>query len=140
MGVPELPTPKSSANHVGQPPGRHYKEDICLITGEPELPTAQGHHEDALEQLELRCGACDEATEGKGSQNPCSPQEPSPVSSLGLCLLWGSSHWDPMKELKDLHRPKVHDPKSSVCHPPVTSGFHSELSDPIRQSQTHFAD
>lgn len=93
MELPELPTPKSSASHVGQPPTRYSKEDICLIAGEPRSQTAQGHHEDALEKLELRCGPYDEATEGKASQkDPCSPQNyalcpPGSLSSVGIITL-----------------------------------------------------
>lgn len=52
----------------------------------------------------------------------------------------GDHHTGTNRELQDLDRPKVHDPKPFVCHPPVTSDSHFDLSDPSRQPQSHFAD
>lgn len=46
MGFPELPIPKSSAKHVGQPPARYSKANMSNHRG-VWSPAARGHHWDA---------------------------------------------------------------------------------------------
>lgn len=83
MGLLELLTPNNSANHVDQPPAQHSKKNICLITGEPWSQKAQGHHWDALEELELSCGSYDEAIESGALRRTQSPHRTKPYVLLG---------------------------------------------------------
>lgn len=139
MGFSELPTPKSSANRMGQTPAQHSEENICLITGEPGSPTAQGHHWGALEEVELRCGPHDKAIDGRCSQNTSSPQNQA-LCPPRVFVFCGDHHTGTQKGTSRSRQAQVYSPNPLVCHPPVISGFHFNLSDPSRQLQTHFAD
>lgn len=138
-GFLSCPPPKAQPSRWGSPQPSTPRTYVCS-----QASPSHQQPKDTTETLwrtRAQAWTIGRGHRGQGlSEEHLLPPELSPVPSRGLCLLWGSSHGDPVKEPQDLDWPKVHHPKPCVCRPPVMSGFHFNLSDPDRQPQTHYAD